>query len=61
MSWQELVLAIFNSVQVVALAWIASRQQQVKHALNGETAAVHELKEAVVSLTNGQVHGENRK
>jgi hypothetical protein len=29
----EVILAVVNLVQVLALAWIASRQHQVKHEL----------------------------
>ncbi len=35
--WPETIVAGFGVVQVVALAWIAGRQQQVKRDLNGST------------------------
>lgn len=52
MSSLEVVLAAINMVQVVALAWIASRQQQVKGELrrtNGEMShAIAELRREIV-------------
>jgi hypothetical protein len=51
MGWPEAVLGIASLVQVAILTWLATRQQQVKRALNGNTAHVTgelaELRQAV--------------
>jgi hypothetical protein len=52
----EVLLAVVNLVQVLALAWIASRQQQVKQELkrvNGEMGQLMSDVRHELSASNG--------
>jgi hypothetical protein len=60
-TWPEVAAIAIGSVQVIVLAWIATRQAQVKRDLNGfEDYVVNEL-DRVVRLTNAPLHGLDRK
>ncbi len=49
MTWQAVVLAAVGSFQVVALAWIGARQQQVKKELEKVNGRVEETLGAVLT------------
>lgn len=55
MSWPEVVLAAIGASQVIALAWIASRQVTVKRSLeayNGHTLqALDEVRRGIDDLS----------
>jgi len=47
MTWPAVVLAAVNMAQVVLLAWLAGRQQQVKRELGRVNGEVGERLEAI--------------
>jgi hypothetical protein len=53
MTWQAVVLAAVGSFQVVALAWIGARQQQVKKELEKVNGRVEETLGAVLTAVTG--------
>lgn len=50
MTWQAVVLSAIGMIQVVALAWIAARQQQVKRDLREYNGTVARQVEAVPAV-----------